>query len=103
MIDLGPADPIDQSIAKFRTSLTSNLSMSRSDGRALRAAIFDPLLPALGGQRYLALSPEGKLMTIPFEVLPTDDGGHLIDDYYFSYFCTGRDVLRLGIEFIDQP
>jgi len=40
---------------------------------------------------------------LPFEVLPTDDGRRLIDEYHISYLGAGRDVLRFGTESSGQP
>ncbi len=113
MIELGEAEAIDQLIASFRTFITRDAesrqarhgrpfkpsqNTSTFDGTALRAALFDPLLPALGGCTRLFLAPDGDLSRLPFEVLPTDDGRHLIDEYQISYLGVGRDVLRFGIE-----
>jgi CHAT domain-containing protein len=65
-------------------------------GLALRQALFDPLLPALSGRTRLLLAPDGDLCRLPFEVLPSDAGGLLIDDYQISYLTCGRDALRFG-------
>ncbi len=113
MIDLGEAEAIDRLIRDFRAGITGeaeehaglNLARRRatpvpaeqdSAGQALRAALFDPLTPALGGCTRLLLAPEGDLSRLPFEVLPTADGHYLIDCYQISYLATGRDVLRFG-------
>src|SRR5262249_46289352 len=66
-------------------------------GGALRAAVFDPLVPALRGHNRLILSPDGALAYLPFEVLPCGDGRRLIDDYRLSYLSCGRAALRLGL------
>jgi tetratricopeptide (TPR) repeat protein/CHAT domain-containing protein len=66
----------------------------RGAGIALRRAILDPLVAALGDRERLFLAPDGDLNRLPFEVLPADDGRHLIDTYQISYLSTGRDVLR---------
>jgi tetratricopeptide (TPR) repeat protein len=108
MIDLGEVEAIDQMIATFRAGITGE-SESRdsqdvqsrptpapkvSQVLELRAVVFDPLLAALGGRKHLLLAPDGDLSRLPFEVLPTRDGGRLIDDYHISYLGAGRDVLR---------
>jgi CHAT domain-containing protein len=109
LIDLGEADPIDKRVADFITSLVNEAgtprhlkvgrvpSMQEVDagtGSALRTILFDPLSAALGGRRRLFLSPDGDLTRLPFEVLPSDDGHYVIDDYQISYLSAGRDVLR---------
>jgi len=120
MIDLGEAEPIDQMIATFRTWITEETkkrkdrdvmvvptepvrSVSVSDGIELRKMLFDPLLAALNGHTRLFLAPDGDLTRLPFEVLPTDDGRRLIDEYHISYLGAGRDVLRFGTESSGQP
>ena len=44
------------------------------------------------------MAPDGDLNWLPFEVLPTDDGRRLIEDFRFSYLSAGRDILRIGIK-----
>ena len=107
LIDLGEAVPIERMIAAFRASLpggdrqlhiaAATPSESPSDGAALRAAIFDPLVPALRGHTRLFLAPDGDLTRLPFEVLPSAEGRRLIDTYRLSYLSTGRDVLRFAV------
>jgi len=108
IIDLGEAEVIDQMIATFRAGITGEAeSRGSQDVQArptqapkvsqalgLRAAVFDPLLAALGGRKRLLLAVDGDLSRLPFEVLPTMDGGRLIDAYHISYLGAGRDVLR---------
>ena len=113
LIDLGESNLIDRMINDFRTSITSQtdcrgarhlmpdqivtqLTTNRIDGSALRARVFDPVVIALGDCRRLFLAPDGDLTRLPFELLPTNSGGHLIDEYQISYLGTGRDVLRFG-------
>jgi CHAT domain-containing protein/tetratricopeptide (TPR) repeat protein len=75
-----------------------SMSAAENHGTLLRKAVFDPLLECLGGRTRLFLSPDSELCRLPFEVLPADDGSHLIDNYVISYLSSGRDILR-----IDQP
>lgn len=121
MIDLGEAEPIDRMIATFRSTITEEDESAgerglgawpvaqggaasgvagggrgESEGQALRAALFDPLMEALGHRTRLLLAPDGDLSRLPFEVLPMDDGRRLIDAYQISYLGAGRDVLRFG-------
>jgi CHAT domain-containing protein len=49
------------------------------------------------------LAPDGDLARLPFEVLPTDDGQLLIDQYAISYVNCGRDVLRFGVASTVRP
>jgi CHAT domain-containing protein len=116
MFDLGGSAEIDRLVATARTALTGR-GDSGADVRAvvldddedaddardasgaadrLRATIFDPLEPAIGGARRLFIAPDGALHRFPFEVLPLARGGALIDAYTVSYLGAGRDTLRLG-------
>jgi tetratricopeptide (TPR) repeat protein/CHAT domain-containing protein len=111
MLDLGEADGIDRLLADFRSHvsvppeehLSRNLrrvplrrepSAETHLGERLRGALFDPLVPALGPCRVLLLCPDGELSRLPFEVLPTREGGRLIDSYRICYVSSGREVLR---------
>lgn len=109
IIDLGDAGSIELLIPRFQATITASVrqvklrqdtSRKRSSthtGTALRLAIFEPLVPALGGRKRLFLASDGDLSHIPFEVLPAGDGRYLIDDYQISYLSAGRDVLRFAI------
>jgi len=107
MIDLGEAEPIDKLVSGFQSRILGlHRGLSFGDGkspdavndvgRSLRAAVFDPIARRLDDCRRLLLAPDGALSMLPFEVLPTGDGGRLIDDYQISYVTAGRDVLRFG-------
>jgi CHAT domain-containing protein len=113
MIDLGEAEPIDRMIRDFRAGITGEvenwtgrdlvatpIGSARASGSsrdpALRAAVFDKLAHPLAGCKRLLLAPDGDLTRLPFEVLPTDSGRRLIEEYAVSYLSCGRDVLRFG-------
>jgi tetratricopeptide (TPR) repeat protein len=110
LIDLGDAAPVDRLVASFRAATDDagragrNLTRDEpppatsgsSPGATLRAAVFDPLRPALSGRTRLLLAPDGDLSRLAFEALPLPEGGHLIDAYRVSYLGAGRDVLRFG-------
>ncbi|BCG62948.1 MAG: hypothetical protein methR_P0630 [Methyloprofundus sp.] len=65
-------------------------------GYKLYELLFMPLQKVLGENTRLLLSPDGDLTRLPFEVLPTNAGGRLIDHYDISYLAVGRDLLRFG-------
>jgi CHAT domain-containing protein len=56
--------------------------------------VFDPLAVPLAGRKRLLLAVDGDLARLPFEVLPMEEGGWLLDAYQISYVSTGRDILR---------
>lgn len=120
MVDLGDADSIDRMIGDFRAGITGEAEDPAGHGQdagsfragsflnddpalALRAAVFDKLVPYLAGCRHLLLAPDGDLSRLPFEVLPQGDGRRVIDDYSISYLTCGRDVLRFGQKSSSQP
>jgi tetratricopeptide (TPR) repeat protein/CHAT domain-containing protein len=108
LVDLGEAAEIEQVIRSFRTSITGDPEESPGehpesshstpsfddDGRRLREALFDPLLPHVSGCSSLRLSLDGALCLLPFGVLPLADGSRVIDHYDISYLGTGRELLR---------
>jgi len=120
MIDLGEAKPIDKMIAALRSLITrENESRGSRDlgalpaeevrnvnvnnGIDLREAVFDPCVAALGGFKRLLLAPDGDLTRLPFDILPTEGGRRLINDYHISYLSTGRDVRRFSAEISIKP
>jgi CHAT domain len=60
----------------------------------LRQKIFDSLKPYLS--QNLLIAADGELNCLPFEILPKDAGGYLIEDYDIHYLGVGRDILRFG-------
>jgi CHAT domain-containing protein len=108
LIDLGEAEAIDRLVAAFRAGVTGAAEVrdlvreplrpapdaSTTTGERLRAAVFDPLVDALGPCRRLFLAPDGDLNRLSFDALPLTDGRHLLDAYRISYVSVGRDLLR---------
>jgi tetratricopeptide (TPR) repeat protein len=96
ILDLGDADEIDVLVDSFLARVQDRLDDARP-GQLLRAAVFDKVVPFLGGRTRLLLAPDGELARLPFEVLPTAQAGaRVIDEYEISYLTTGRDVIRFG-------
>jgi len=114
LFDLGKKASIDLDIVWFRASITGERDVVSSDGgvfvggrmkntedepehaRSLRRLLFDPIRKALGTTKHYFLVPDGELSRLPFEALPTDNGGLLIDECQVSYLGSGRDVLRFA-------
>ena len=87
IVDLGKALTIDRLMTRFRSCDHAGCKCTgpwvrfrrrtiagcaRVAGMALRAAVFDPLTPALGGRSRVILATDGELARIPFEALPLD-------------------------------
>ncbi|MFD7556300.1 CHAT domain-containing protein [Streptomyces sp. NPDC059835] len=107
LMDLGPADRVDADIAVLRRAITrggrardidpertpaEEEAAGAADKAAadLRKALLDPLGIDDLTQWYVA--PDGQLYTLPFEVLPLDDGRLVIDAREIAYLTTGRDL-----------
>ena len=115
MIDLGEAEAIDKLIVDFRTSILEDLDeptrstkqktdknadvdISHPSGKLLREIVFDKFADSLKGYDKIFIAPDGNISRLPFEVLPTNDGRYLIDDYHISYLSVGRDALRFNTQ-----
>lgn len=105
VVDLGESAPIDRMVRALRTFITGEVNKEishqsweelRDSGGHLREVLFDPLKPHLRSKTQLLISPDGELNRLPFEILPIENGGYLIDEYRVSYLSAGRDVLRFG-------
>ncbi|MEW5725302.1 MAG: CHAT domain-containing protein, partial [Thermodesulfobacteriota bacterium] len=100
LVDLGPAEPIDQAITDFKQAVadTRDLEGQKASAAAgrLHDLVFARLKPELGRTTEIFISPDGQLNLIPFEVLRGPDGRYLIEDYTFYYLASGRDVLGFG-------
>jgi tetratricopeptide (TPR) repeat protein len=106
LIDLGEAEPLEQLLAEFRDSILGGRLAgpeATDPGKALRAALFDPLVESLPDGTPLVLAPDGDLVRLPFEVLPLADNRRVLDVWPISYVVTGRDLLRGGVTAGGQP
>ncbi|MEZ4265291.1 MAG: CHAT domain-containing tetratricopeptide repeat protein [Myxococcota bacterium] len=97
-VELGPAEPIEQAVARFREALSDP---ERTDvkrlGRDLDRLTMAKIRAALGTTRRVLIAPDGALNLVPFAALVDEHGHHLIDDYAISYLTSGRDLLRLSV------
>jgi hypothetical protein len=90
LIDLGEVDKIDRLISVTRLALIRTEDLRPA--AALREAAFD-LPSAVAGCKQLFLAFDGELVHVPFDALPTDNGGTLSDAYFLHGLTTGRDLL----------
>jgi CHAT domain-containing protein/tetratricopeptide (TPR) repeat protein len=92
MVDLGPAAAIDSAVADLRAALTDQTRPYEPVAQKLYQLVMAPIVPLLGSQRRLFISPDGDLNLVPFAVL--HDGQHnLLDTYGITYLTSGRDLL----------
>ncbi|MFM6586613.1 MAG: CHAT domain-containing protein, partial [Microcystis panniformis] len=101
MIDLGEAEPINKLVKEFRESVENPRGLSVavfkkkediSPKIELSQLIFDKIEPYL--TQELIICPDGELNCLPFEILPTDKGSYLMDEYRCNFLNVGRDILR---------
>ncbi|HEY7077246.1 MAG TPA: CHAT domain-containing protein, partial [Solirubrobacteraceae bacterium] len=106
VVPLGEAAEIDRRVAALRRALAADGdayvdgtlgsfagSETEAAAEAVRAAVLDPLLPAVGDARRLLIAPDGDLATLPFAVLPMPEG-HVADRFELTNLTSGRDLLR---------
>lgn len=97
-VDLGDAKRVDALVADFREALRDPArSDVRARGRAVAAAILDPIQPLFGTASRLLVSPDGQLDLIPFEALVDPRGRFLVSRYSMTYLTSGRDLLRMQV------
>ncbi|PZD73692.1 Photosystem I assembly protein Ycf3 [Acaryochloris thomasi RCC1774] len=94
-VDLGEAEPIDQSIFQFRTALESRSITIQAIARRLDQQVMQPIRAKLGNTRQLLLSPDSQLNLISFAALVDENNQYLVETYDITYLSSGRDLLRL--------
>ncbi|GFK92551.1 hypothetical protein NNJEOMEG_00376 [Fundidesulfovibrio magnetotacticus] len=105
MVDLGPAQPIDEAAAGFvksvRDAANSGKPAEQETQRyttALHDLVFKPLRASLAQARQVFLSPDGALNLFPFEILTPQGGKPLLEEFSFSYLSAGRDMLAFDAQ-----
>ncbi|HEX7840399.1 MAG TPA: CHAT domain-containing tetratricopeptide repeat protein, partial [Kofleriaceae bacterium] len=99
LIDLGPAQAIDDAVEAFRKAVSDPDNDRAAElGHALFALTLAKVVPALGGATSVLIAPDGALNVVPFSALVDDRGEFLVKRYTFTYLTSGRDLLRLGIK-----
>jgi len=104
MVDLGPAEPIDEAIADFRQTMerieAGRRPAAEKDVRekleAVGRLVLDPVRPHLKGARVLVVSPDGQLALVPFACLPIEGGRYLLETHEIVYLGAGRDAAALA-------
>jgi len=105
VLDLGPAQAIDDAVQSLRQALTTAEKDIRPQGEpdaetALRGPletlsklVLQPLLPHLGQTPRWIVSPDGNLWLVPWAALPLPDGKYAIEEHPISYAVSGRDLV----------
>jgi len=98
-IDLGAAQPIEDSVAECRTALSDAASTYfKEPARELYERLVKPLCPYFGQKERLLLAPDGALNLVPFAALVDEHDEYLIEHFELSYLTSGRDLLRMSAE-----
>ncbi len=94
-VNLGAAQPIDQTVAQFRQALKSSSSKIQPIARKLDQQLMEPIRDKLGNTKQLLLSPDSQLNLIPFAALVDENNQYLVENYDITYLSSGRDLLKL--------
>ncbi|MEZ6133167.1 MAG: CHAT domain-containing tetratricopeptide repeat protein [Planctomycetaceae bacterium] len=105
LVDLGPAQPIDQKVAAIRAQIQKTLNdLPESDEAALETAlqkslneisdlVLRPLEASLGDVVEVILSPDGSLWNLPWNALLMSDGRYLVEAFRTRYVLSGRELV----------
>ena len=86
-VDLGEEESVSAGVDAWRAAVSGGQPAEGVEriGRALRARVWDPLAPHLGGAAVVLVSPDGPLCRLPLAALPGDAAGsHLIEERAFA-------------------
>jgi CHAT domain-containing protein len=97
VVDLGPAQPIEDLVAELRTALSDPNNSYFSDvAQDLSEKLIRPLRLDHIQSGHLILSPDGALNLVPFAALLDERGEYLIHHFEITYLTSGRDLFRMG-------
>jgi CHAT domain-containing protein len=103
-IDLGQAKEIDSLVESARKTVDSEMQSGGIGGKrnehayreaasALRARIWDPILPEFAGAKLLLVVPDGELNLIPFAAFPDGNGYWLDHGPVIHLLSSERDLI----------
>ncbi len=98
-LDLGAAEPINKAVAEFRYRLSRPDTSPQEIARTLDQQVMEPIRQKLGNAKHILLSPDSQLNLIPFAALVDENNQYLIENYNITYLTTGRDLIKLNIDF----
>ncbi len=98
-LDLGETAPIEAEVKAWLEELVSRRGVSLGEkdaekGARLRELLWKPLSVPLDGVRRIFLHPDSFLGTLPFEVIPLEDGRYLVEELSFVYVQTPSALLK---------
>ncbi len=107
MVNLGPADAIDESIRKWRGAIaegsggltrgdrrrTKQVADQESPAREINRLLLRPLKPHLKSYDHWILSPDGLLWLAPFAALQLNEQRFVVEDHVISLVVSGRHLV----------
>ena len=101
--DLGPADPIESAVIRFRHTLVPTRGIPRRTdarrffgaSRQLFALAWHPLQEVLAPSAMILVAPDGALCLVPFGTLVDDSSRFLIEGHALQYLSAARDLLNI--------
>ncbi|MEW5721536.1 MAG: CHAT domain-containing protein, partial [Thermodesulfobacteriota bacterium] len=96
LVDLGPADEIDQAVTGFLEAAGGEEKTGGSTWSAVRRLhdlVLVPLKDLLGGVEEVVVSSEEPLSLIPFEIMAGPNGRFPLEDHVFIYLNSAREIL----------
>jgi CHAT domain-containing protein len=98
LIELGKAQPIDDTVAAWRKSGLKSHTPDAS-ARKLDESVWQPIRKHLGDAKTVYLSPDGALAKFPFAALPgSKPDSFLLEQMTFVHVTSGRHLLELADE-----
>jgi CHAT domain-containing protein len=103
---LGDAASIHQALTQLRVHIVNDPPRPghpdptwRRRARFLANRLLRPLLPWLDGARTLYVVPDAELFTLPFDLLPLEDGSLAIDQWTITHLWNGGERAGFHVTF----
>lgn len=103
-VPLGNATSIHQALMRLRTLIVNAPPQSEDPdpawqrrARFLFNRLLKPLLPFLGNAERLYVVPDSELFTLPFDLLPLEDGGLAIDRWTITHLWNGGELTTFNV------
>lgn len=115
IVDLGPADKIDEAVTAVRAALGASAKTITAKGeieaeKALRQPmsnlaqlILKPLRKHIDESEIWIISPDSNLWLVPWAALPLDDATFAIEKHSISCTVSGRDLILNRLRLDHKP
>jgi CHAT domain-containing protein len=109
-VPLGEAQQIQQALLQLRAAIVDGDADPgdpdppwRRRSRFLANRLLKPLLPSLDATAQLYIVPDAELFTLPFDLLPLEDGRLAIDRWTVSHLWNGGELSRFDVILGNPP